>query len=350
MESVIIPAPDTIPVHWMWFQILLILTFVLHLVFMNLVLGGSLLTVWDVVRGKKVSTETHNLPTLLALTINLGIPPLLFVQVLFGHFFYSSSVLMAIYWILVIPVLILAYYGSYIFCKTMEKKPILGKTALMISTLFMLYIAFMFVNNSTLAIQPERWAGYFSEPGGKLLNLSDGSIYPRYLHFIIAAVAIAALGKAVWAKFFSKEDADSKQQKVKQNLKIFGWATLLQFVLGTWFWLALPKNVTMAFMGENIVATIFMVIAILSAILIVYFSFKGKLVHALINGVFQIVVMSIVREFSRSSYLTELFKPSQLENVNQISPLVVFLVIFIIGIFTLYFMYQLTFTFKSPQS
>src|SRR6056297_1739720 len=115
MINQIIPSAEAIPVNWWWFQVLLILTFLLHLILMNFILGGSLLTLWDAFRKKTFRRESTTIPTLIALTINLGVPPLLFLQVIYGNFFYSSSVIMASPWILVIPVLILAYYRAYIY-------------------------------------------------------------------------------------------------------------------------------------------------------------------------------------------------------------------------------------------
>ena len=349
MTSTIIPTPDTIPVHWIWFQVLLTFTFVLHLLLMNLVAGGSLIAIWELIRAKKTSTETRQLPILIALTINFGVPPLLFVQVLFGHFFYTSSVLMAVFWILVIPILILAYYGAYIFSRKIGTT--LAKVSLIISTLLILYIAFMFVNNSTFALQPDKWSEYFNNQGGTLLNLHDASLWPRFLHFMIAAVAIAGLGKAVWAKYFSKKPNDeNKKALIKKNLRIFGFATMIQFIIGTWFWLSMPGKVTKTFMGDNLIATLLMIIVFLSALLIIIFAMRGKLIQALIQGIFQVVLMSIVREITRSTYLSGIFSPAQLENVHQSSPLVAFLLVFIIGLFLLYFMYQLTVKSKSNES
>ena len=112
MYDSIIPTADTIPVHWLWFQVLLIFTFFIHMILMNFLLGGSLLTLWDLFTGKLEKRTTGSIPTLVALTVNFGVPPLLFVQVLYGHLFYSSSVMLAVPWILVVPILILAYDGS----------------------------------------------------------------------------------------------------------------------------------------------------------------------------------------------------------------------------------------------
>lgn len=342
MLNDVIPTPDTLPVHWVWFQILLTFTFVLHLLLMNLVLGGSLLAIGDLVRGKSIDKESKHIPTLIALTINLGVPPLLFVQVLFGNFFYSSSVMMSVYWIMIIPILILAYYGAYIFSKRIDSNSTFGKAMLVLSTLLILYIGFMFVNNSTFSIQPDKWHAYTDNPGGTLLNLGDPSFWPRYLHFITAAVAIAGLGKAAWIRFFNKKaKPEVKEADIKKNLRIFGFATMIQFIFGIWFWLAMPKHVTMAFMGENIIATILMVLVLVSALLIIIFAMRGKLIPALIQGLFQVILMAIVREITRYTYLDGIFSPSHLENVHQNSPLIAFLLVFVLGLFLLFYMYKL---------
>ena len=168
MYDSIIPTADTIPVHWLWFQVLLIVTFFIHMILMNFLLGGSLLTVWDLLRGKLEKNASGSIPTLVALTVNFGVPPLLFVQVLYGHFFYSSSVMLAVPWILIIPILIMAYYGAYIFVRKADRAPVLSRGGLIFTSLALLYIAFVFVNNNTLAMQPDRWGIYLS-----LIHISE---------------------------------------------------------------------------------------------------------------------------------------------------------------------------------
>jgi len=41
--AALIPAPDSIPVPWGWFQVLLLATTGCHFLLMNMVLGGTLL-------------------------------------------------------------------------------------------------------------------------------------------------------------------------------------------------------------------------------------------------------------------------------------------------------------------
>jgi len=349
MYDSLIPAADTIPVHWLWFQVLLIVTFFIHMILMNFLLGGSLLTAWDLLRGKLEKTASGSIPTLVALTVNFGVPPLLFVQVLYGHFFYSSSVMLAVPWILVIPILILAYYGAYLFVRKSESAPVLAKGSLIFTSVSLLYIAFIFVNNNTLAILPERWGIYFQDPGGWNLNLGEPTLWPRYLHFLLAALAIGALGRAI-AYNYSKMDEKEKEGQIRRNLKIFAWITLVQLAIGSWFWLSMPESVWKIFMGESFFATAMMVVAWLGALLILHSAFTNRLKGAMVLGGLQILVMVIVRDLARGAYLKDLFRPSQLENVGQVSPLIVFLLVFVIGLFALYYMIRLISKSKTSQS
>ena len=139
----LIPTPDTIPVHWVWFEILLTLTFVIHLLFMNVLLGSGLFAFWEEWRGRggepsSASQLSHAMPTALAMTVTFGVAPLLFIQVLYGQFIYTSSVLMAVLWLSVVGLLILAYYGLYIYHFKYQKlgggrRVVLGVAVLFIS-------------------------------------------------------------------------------------------------------------------------------------------------------------------------------------------------------------------------
>jgi len=349
MYASIIPTADTIPVHWLWFEVLLIFTFFIHMILMNFILGGSLLTVWDLLRGKLEKKASGSIPTLIALTVNFGVPPLLFVQVLYGHLFYSSSVMVAVPWILVIPVLILAYYGAYLFVRNWERAPGWSRAGLLVTTLFLLYVAFVFVNNNTLAWRPERWSQFAGNPGGWNLNLGEPTLWPRYLHFLLAALAIGALGRAIAYRFSSMEEQE-KDFQIRRNLKIFGWITLLQLGFGTWFWLSMPDAVWKNFMGGSIFATILMVSGWLVALLIMHSAFTGRIIFAMVLGALQVLIMVVIRDLARAAYLDGIFRPAELENVGQYSPLIAFLLVFVVGLLALYYMIRLIFTSKTQQS
>ena len=105
--AALIPTPDVLPVSWGWFQLLLIITLFLHIILMNVMLGTGIIAFVNNFRGDSDSdpltrTISQKLPFVIAFTVNFGIAPLLFAQVLYGHFFYTSSVLMANFWLFVI--------------------------------------------------------------------------------------------------------------------------------------------------------------------------------------------------------------------------------------------------------
>jgi hypothetical protein len=122
-----IPDPDPIPLPAPaeLLTFLLVLTFLLHLVPMNFVLGGSLLMVLSYARARSAADEkarhhrrlievlARAFPAAIAFTITLGVAPLLFIQVLYGQLFFSSSILMAWPWLGVIGLLLLGYYAAY---------------------------------------------------------------------------------------------------------------------------------------------------------------------------------------------------------------------------------------------
>ena len=341
MNTDLIPTPDTIPVSWWWFQILLLVTFLLHILLMNFILGGSLITLWDVLRGRKAGRDAKSIPTLVALTVNFGVPPLLFIQVLYGHFFYTSSVIMALAWILVIPVLILAYYAAYVFSAKMDRAPLWSKISLSISALFLLYIAFVLVNNNTLALTPGRWGEYFSHSGGTFLNWGEKTLIPRYLHMVIGAIAIAGLGKAIYYHFSKKADEETRKLEIKRGIKIFGWFTIIQILLGFWFWLSLPKEIWTLFMGKNLAYTILMVIGWILGLLILHSAFTGRVKTAALFGLLTVVVMIVIRDLVRHAYLGEIFSPGDLVLARQASPLIAFLLVFAVGLLSIYYMINL---------
>ena len=175
---------------------LLLVTFLLHLLAMNLTVGGTAIAIVCSLRRKKdafagqlFDTAIRVLPVSLAFTVTLGVAALLFVQVLYGNFLYTSSILIGVFWIAVIPALIVAYYSLY-YSKAHPQQT----GSLYLALALMLAIGFIYVNNFTLMLAPDRWLDlYRRSTAGMNLNLSDATLLPRYLHFMLSALAIAGL-------------------------------------------------------------------------------------------------------------------------------------------------------------
>ena len=196
------PAVDPIPLPapiWL-FKVLHNLTFALHLASVEILLGGLLLGLAFAVVGRiRHSPDfqqasgilVHRLPTVMAFVINLGIPPLLFAQVLYGRALYTSSVLIGTYWISVIFLLMASYYGLYIAAKRADARQAWTAPGLA-ALLLVLTIAFIYSNNMTLMIRPQAWASmYHASPSGLQLNTSDPTLLPRWLFFITGSLPAA---------------------------------------------------------------------------------------------------------------------------------------------------------------
>jgi hypothetical protein len=346
-DNSLIPFPDVIPAP-VWLLITLEqLTFLLHIIVINIVLGAAIITLYRRFSKNDDSalsfegSAARKLPVFMALAINFGVAPLLFLQVTFGHLFYSSSVLMAAWWILIIPFLILAYYGLYIHSRKYELQASLSKAALLIAVLFILYIGFMLVNNNSLMEQPEVWKQYFDERGGTILNLSDPTIIPRYLHFVAASIAIGGLFFAVLWNMRRKKGVGGAGEKSASALKIFAAATAVQAVVGFWYLLALPEGFIKYFMGGDLVTTAALFVGMAGGITAIVLGFLNKLTPAIITIVITLVAMLINRYNLRMLYLADNFDPGRLTLEPQYFVLTLFIIILLIGLASIWYMVKI---------
>lgn len=267
MNPVVIPDADPtgLPAPVWLLQGLMVFTFILHLLPMNLILGGGFATAWAAWRGKALAARgdargrhyeelaarvVKLLPVATAFTITLGIAPLLFLQVLYGQLFYTSSVLMAWIWLAVIGLLMIGYYGYY---GVLHTKEILSlKTALLSfgSAVVFLVIGFIFTNNLTLMMRPEKWSGmYAANPYGTHWNLDDPTLWPRYLHFVVASVAFTGVFLAILGMIQKRKDPEAGEFTGGLGARLFGVATVAQLAVGLWFLFSLPERVRSAFLG-----------------------------------------------------------------------------------------------------
>jgi hypothetical protein len=246
--SVLVPTPDSIPAPAMVFEILGGATLFLHLIIINVVIGGLLVGIWKLLRpsGSRRSPFWKGLPVAMALAINLGVAPLLFMQVNWGTHFFSSSVLMALPWLLVVPTLILAYYALY----GVQAGRWEGALA-PVAVLLMLGIGFVLVNNMTLMLEPGRWAVYQQSRDGVFLNLSQPLIWPRFAHFVVACVAVGGLFQAVQEGWRRWRHRAVIRERRDRGLKIFAWATKAQIVVGVLQLLVLPPGLRALLLGKD---------------------------------------------------------------------------------------------------
>nr|WP_279593811.1 hypothetical protein [Pseudodesulfovibrio sp. S3-i] len=339
----LIPLAEPIPIHWAWFDVLLITTLTAHLLFMNALLGSAAIGLVHSVRGNgSVIREVGmKLPPLLALTINMGVAPLLFLQVNYGNFDYVSSVLMGGWWFSVLFVLLYSYYGFYAYKFKYETMGTGLRTTLFATSLIgLVFVAFMFSNNMTLMLRPEVWTRYFSGSGG-FLNWADPVLYPRFLHMMVGALAVGGLFVALLGQVRGLEGF------VGLGMRWFIRATLVNVGVGIWFLAALPSDIILAFMGRSLPATLTIVAAVVSAGLMLWSGLKQNPRHTTVWAVITVFFMVCTRHWVRTLYLAPWFKIETIPVTNQYGSFYLFLGFLIGGGLVMGYMIRLYF--KSRQ-
>ncbi len=333
----LVPTPDILPVAWGWFQFLLLLTLPLHLLCMNAMVGSAAIALYARLRPDEPSRRLAHelakiLPFLVAFTVNFGVAPLLFNQVLYGHFLYVSSILMAVFWLAVIPLLILAYYALYLYDFSFNKAGRTGSLLLAVALLIFFSIAFIFTNNMTLMLDPLKWTAYFQNDHGTILNLADPSLIPRYLHFITGALAVGGLIVAVFGKIRERRDAELGAVAIRLGMNTFAWLTLSQVLVGSWFLVSLPRNIMLLFMGGDTLATALFIAALLLVLLALAAGFRRRVYAAAGAAGALVVLMSFLRAYVRTGFQNPYFSVDALTVVPQYSPMVLFFLSLLLGL------------------
>ncbi|MFO7692427.1 MAG: hypothetical protein R6V57_05015 [Vicinamibacterales bacterium] len=262
-----VPQPDPLalpaPVWLLW--ALLLLTFFLHLIPMNLVLGGSIIGAIARVRGRRpgrphearlAHIAVKAMPVLISLTVTLGVAALLFLQVLYGRLFFASAVVMGWWWLSVIGLLILTYYAAYLLAMRESSLGAAGTILAWLVAALAGTIALIYSNNMTLMLKPaDMVALYAADGSGVQLNLLDRSLLPRHLHMVLGAIAVSGLAIAVLGVVRRTQDEAFGLWAVRYGAFICTAATVVNIFTGLWWLAALPRDVLLQFMGRDMRAT-----------------------------------------------------------------------------------------------
>ena len=186
-------------------KLLLVVLFLVHILFVNLMVGGSVLAVvfellglkrpkFDSLAKRIAETITVN----KSLAVVLGVGPLLCINLVYTIHFYSANALTGYAWISIVPLVIVAFLLTYLHKYTWDKwrgpyknlHVIVGAAA----AFLFLCVPLIFLANINLMLFPAKWVeveGFFS-------SLRVGNVFPRYFHFLAASLAITGLFLAGW--------------------------------------------------------------------------------------------------------------------------------------------------------
>ena len=197
------PVPKDIPLdlplpEWLLVT-LLIVSFLVHILFINLMVGGSIVTLWAEIKGlkdKEYDTFAHEIAKTItvnkSLAVVLGIAPLLSINTLYTIYFYSANALTGFIWIMIIPLVTLAFLLTYLHkytWKSLENNKNIHIAIMVLSVAIFLFIPLIFLTNVNLMMFPEKW-GIIQ---GFLSALILPNVFPRYFEFLGACIAVTGV-------------------------------------------------------------------------------------------------------------------------------------------------------------
>ena len=310
----------------------LILAFLVHAIFMNLVVGGTVVTVMTDAIGmvtarahyqQLASTLADWLPGFMGVAVVLGMFPLVLMQIVYGPIFSPSMNLLQDMWVLALSAAIMGFGGIYAYKHwrdTLIAQPARLLATGLVSVLMFLIVAFVFVVASVLMLDPNKWAEIDHTGLGAVMSLP--TLVPRYGHLVLASVAGTGIFLVCYGLFVgsSRQALTGIEPKERYATWVIrygvAWTlggTLPQIVVGPWLLLALPDFVrTDLVSGQHFGSIAFFVglttallsVVLLNAALMVP-HVKGLAIGGIASLGVTIGLMVIVRHAVRVSWLSQ---------------------------------------------
>jgi hypothetical protein len=367
MGAELVGAVDPFPIPgpgWL-FHVLLVFTFFLHALFMNLTLGGTLIAAFaQLVSGGRGDDYRAVLAGRLmavngigiSLTITTGIAPLLFVQVLYQQYFYTATILIAPIWMLFLLMLMVGYYAAYLYkFKGTPAKGSGGTGWLLVAAVMFLLIAMVHVAVNLIHSQPEKWAAIAANPWG---ILGDRSYWPRLLHFVLASLGFSGLVVAWWA---ARQAGKGEAVELNTRIARYGWqwalwTTVIQVADGFLLLFVLPRPVLIGLMKGGAATMVPLTLAIVLALGLLMMLSRvtnpvekmGTVTGTLGGMVLTIAIMSITRHQVRALYLEPVSSGFELATAPQWGNFILFALLLVAGLWVVYAMVRRVLT--SPAS
>ncbi|HOY86863.1 MAG: c-type cytochrome [Methylotenera sp.] len=251
-----IPLPlPTMGLEFMepFFHGLLIVAWVVHILFINVLLGASLASVYFNSKGHKEKNPIFDrvaylLTTPVTISENMGalwgVAPLLLVSILLTPLFYSSSIMISPHWLHIIYGNVVAFLLSYLYkytWHTLEHRKTLHIFIGVVGVALFYTLPLAFMANVQLAMTPTTWT-YTTHFWDALLRADT---FFRLVHFYLATFAVTGVFMLVYGMYKRKSaDADDRAAGVVLTRTGKTWfiiPTVLNFFVGPLVLFSFPE-------------------------------------------------------------------------------------------------------------
>ena len=280
----------SIPGNIPFFEVLIVLSFILHIICVNVLVAGSVSAVYLRIKswlhrdevanqlGLRVATQVS---IVKSIAVVLGIAPLLIISTIYTQYFYPSTILIGKWWLALIPLLIVAFLALYVFKFSWEKwsgKPVLHLSFGIFGAIILLFIPLLFVTNVTSMLHPELW---MPERGFVGSLFAYPTIWQRYAHFLAASFSMFGIFIYWWGTRTSLAATSPVRIRARQfgvNQAVL--FTVLQLLAGPLLLISMPDQVRQAFMGGSLYHTTILSLAIGLAVVLTVYLFRLRCTHA----------------------------------------------------------------------
>lgn len=206
--------PAGVPFYPVIFQVLMVLTFALHIVMVNLVVGSIFVALWEAAKKTDYSTRLAKalgrvITVSFSIAIVLGVAPLLFVQVIYDPFWYTANTMSAFYALLFLAVVTVGFYAGYAFYLGNRKNDAATfKTGWGWLALMAVLVAGTLIHMLSMEqLMPAEWKnwvitpeGHYLTGGGQFHGVAPG----RLLHILLPSFAVTGVFMMLYAVYFRK--------------------------------------------------------------------------------------------------------------------------------------------------
>ncbi|MBN2012044.1 cytochrome ubiquinol oxidase subunit I [candidate division KSB1 bacterium] len=301
MDIIPISLPLDLPAPMWFLKFALITFFLVHILFIAFMIGGTFMTVFFRMLRKedpfwsRMAREMGNTVTVnKSIAVVIGIAPLLAISLVYTNFFYAANNITAPLWLSIIWLVALAFISLYIYKYTWDSTKYSDRFkyfwGVLAFAIFM-FVPLIFLSNINLMLYPDQWKNIY----GFWQAIWAPNVLPRYLHFLNASVALTGFFTLVYFNFKLKdhhEDAAFYTRAKNLGAKWAMYATLLQLLFGFLNYVTLPVT------ADSPMVLYLIIVAIIVAGIAVYLLslnlYAGKNIHPIIIFFVILVVASIM--------------------------------------------------------
>ncbi|MGM0516745.1 MAG: hypothetical protein ACQER6_04010 [Pseudomonadota bacterium] len=248
--------PLGIPAHPVIFLVLGVLTWALHIAAVHILLGSSVLAIRGAFSGtdhwrRLASAMVNTAKVAVSVAIVVGVAPLLFVQVIYDPFWYTSNVLSAWWVIGFIVILIVATLALFIFY-AMNYKLRSEKTrcpgSMIAAILLFLVVGFIMHALSVQMLEPDKWMEWYAPNG--VVDASGRSIHAwngwRFGFFIALSLPVIGIWLFAYRRYLQgagEKDSDYLEFVKRIATRLGAVGTAISLVLLVIWMRGLPEDI-----------------------------------------------------------------------------------------------------------